>query len=245
MKKIFTLSLIALFVLAACSGIISPPGTKPTQTAESTATAITITATPQNTATPILIVEPTATEAPTAEPTAALTSAPTAAPSGPCRDGQLVLVHAADAGDTLDRLPVGEAERVDIMEISWPGQGFGDLDRAIVVLPRLGPVWQADVLPGAQTVSTRGFCGTNEAVADWAVKAHVPSLQQASRDGQGDQPSADEIGVYRLDYEARTMIIVKKATTANAPAPEEVLSHIELSFHENGNVANVPLTVAP
>lgn len=203
-----------------------------------------------HTATPTLTPTAAPTSAPTSAPTATPTAAPTAtpiisAPPAACRDGELVLVHAADAGDTLDRLPVGEGERVDIMEISWPGQGFGGLDRAIIVIPRLGNVWQVNVLLGAQTVATRGFCGTNEAVAEWAVTAHVPSLQQASRDATGNQPPAAEIGVYRLDYEARALIVVQAATAANAPSPEEVLTRIELSFHEDGNVSAVPLTVAP
>jgi len=168
---------------------------------------------------------------------------PPAAPAAGCRDGELVLVHAADLGEFLDRLPVGEAERADIMEISHLGNGFGHYDRAIIVLPRLGPVWMVDVVKGAKTVATRGFCGTNEAVAQWAVTAHVPSLQQASRDSEGKQPPESEIAVYRLDFEARALIVVKPATAGNAPTPEEILTWIEVSFHEGGTVSYVPLHV--
>lgn len=232
MKKITYVLVLASLLLAACGVVL------PTQ-APAEVTATIQAATP--TAAPTVEIPP---PPPTAQPTEA--PAPTQAPTaGPCRDGELVLIHAADAGDTLDRLPIGEAERVDILEISWPGKGFGGLERAIIVLPRLGPVWQVNAKAGAQTVATRGFCGSNEAVADWAVTAHVQSLQQASRDADGNQPSAGEIGVYRLDYEAKVLIVVKKTTATNAPSPEELLSKIELSFNEGGKVSAVPLTVAP
>lgn len=164
--------------------------------------------------------------------------------TGVCEDGKLVLVYNAPVGTVLDRTPVGEAGRVDIMEISKePGKGQGNHDRAIIDIPTLGNVWMVDVKAGADTIMTRGFCGTNEAVADWAVKAHVPSLQQASRDANGNQPPADEIGVYRLDFEARAFIVVKAATSPNAPSPEEVLSWIEVSFNEGGNISAVPMHV--
>lgn len=177
----------------------------------------------------------------TGAPSAPVAPAPAPAAPGACYDGELVLTHKADEGDTLSRTPVGEAERADIMEMSWAGEGFGGLDRAIVVIPRLGPVWAVNVKAGVQTIATRGFCGTNEAVASWAVAAHVPSLQQASRDAEGQQPTSEEVGVYRLDYEARALYVEKAAPAG--PSPEEVLGWIELSFHEGGVRSSTPLHV--
>lgn len=165
--------------------------------------------------------------------------------TGVCEDGKPVLVYNADAGQVLDRTPLGEAERADILEISYEGKGlgFGSHARAIIVIPRLGPVWMVDAVAGSDTIMTRGFCGTNEAVTDWAIKAHIPSLQAASRDSNGDQPPADEIAVYRLDFEAGAFIVEKAATAANAPTPEEVLSWIEVMFNENGHASAVPMHV--
>lgn len=266
MKKL-TLSaiLIAAFLLAACASPAAPADTGP---AVSTAVAMTVAAQkPAATATPCprfssqtgqplvgegdagcfyyeppagqppVLGSPTATNAPRLNPTQP-------AGTNPCEDGKLVLVYNAPVGTVLDRTPVGEAERADIMEFSKePGRGFGNHDRAIVVIPRLGPVWMVDVKKGADTIMTRGFCGTNEAVTDWAIKAHIPSLQQASRDANGDQPPANEIGVYRLDFEARALIVVKAATADNAPSPEEILSWIEVMFNDGTSISDVQMHV--
>lgn len=180
--------------------------------------------------------EPTAALEATAEPTKLPAAAPTA-----CRDGELVLVHEADAGDVLPRTPVGEAERVDIIEIGVPGGGFGGYDRFILITPRLGTVWMVNIREGARTIASRGFCGTNEAVASWAIQAHVPSFQQASRDPLGNQPPAEEIGVYVLRYEEHSLTEIKPGRL-NA---EDVVGWIDVSFHEGVNVSAVPLTVAP
>jgi len=176
------------------------------------------------------------TPTPTATTTMALTVPPAA-----CRDGELVLVHAADEGDVLDRLPVGEAERVNIVEIGVPGKGFGGYDRFIVVVPSLGAIWQVNISTGARTIASRGFCSTNEAVANWALEVHVPSFLQASRDQDGNQPPASEIGVYILNYEAGTLTELKPGRLSAM----EILKWIDLSFHKGTNVSSVILTVAP
>lgn len=179
-----------------------------------------------NTATP-------ASEQPTAQPTE----------TGPCLDGQMVLDELANQGSLLNRLMVGEAERVTVVHVSWPGEGFAGLDRVIVIAPRQGPVWQVFVKSGAYSIATRGFCGSNQEVADWADPAEVESLRRASADSDGEIPPVSEIGIYLLNYEERTLIVVKNAP--DGPTPEEVLNHLELTFSENGNNANVPLAVAP
>lgn len=160
-----------------------------------------------------------------------------------CRDGELIFVHAADEGDVLRRVPIGEAERADIIEISWPGGGFGGLDRAIVVVPRLGPVWSLNARHGATTIAARGFCGSNEEVTAWVLKAHVPSLQQASRDENGNQPAVEEFNVVRFNFEARAMRVVRRATADGVASPEDIMTRFDLSFHEGANRANVPLHV--
>lgn len=180
-------------------------------------------------------------KAPTPAPAMAAAVGSVAKGSEVCADGELILVHAADQGGVLSRIPIGEAERVDIVEVSWRGKGFGDLDRIILVTPPKGSVWEVNVKPGANTIAARGFCGSKAEVEAWAVKAHVASLQQASRDKNGNQPQDGEIGVYSLDFEKGALNVVQGA--GKGPDPKELLDKIDVSFHEGNIASNVPLHV--
>lgn len=160
-----------------------------------------------------------------------------------CVDGELVFVLKTPEGQVFQRTPVGEAARADIVEVGrLGGNGFGGWDRFILVVPRLGPVWEVNVLD-TSTVAERGFCGDNAAVAKWAVEQHVPSFRQASRDPNGKQPGIDEIAVYRLDFEKREMIVEKPANSPVAPKPETVLGWFDVSFHQGQNKSAVPMHV--
>lgn len=153
-------------------------------------------------------------------------------------DGELGPV-AFDMGKpkVYSRSPLGSAERATIVELSWPGQGFGGFDRAIVVLPRLGPVWQVNVT-GYSTQMQRFFCGWGDEVVNWAVEAHLPSHMQASRNKNGVEPATNEIPVLALNYEEGSVRIVVEGRTGVA---EKALSMLDLSFHEGDVQSAQPL----
>ncbi len=155
-------------------------------------------------------------------------------------DGELGPV-AFDMGKprVYARSPIGSAERETIVELAWPGRGFGGFDRAVVVLPRLGAVWQMNV-KSYSTQAQRFFCGTGEEVTQWASKAHLPSFQQASRNQNGAQPQEGEVALIRLNYEEGTAKVV---VAGRAGVAEKVVSMMDLSFHEGGKESNQPLSL--
>lgn len=214
--------------------------------------------TPTRTATPTRTPAPTPTTAVlvVATPTATAQQAQLAVASTPaveaaskssaadngnttCEDGELLFRDTYPEGEVSPRVPLGEAEREDIVELSWPGQGFGGLDRAILVTPRLGPVWGVNII-GAQTIGARGFCGWGDEVTNWAKTQHIPSLQQASRDTTGAQPATTEIGVFRLNYEDGILIQVVPGAQGVA---EGLLSRLDVTFSEGNNHSAQPLTL--
>lgn len=155
-----------------------------------------------------------------------------------CFDGENVFTFAAPKFQVLPRVPMGEAERADIVEVGVPGKGFGGFDRFILEIPRKGNVWQPNLQEGALTAHEIGFCGQDDAVTDWAIKTIVASLQHASRDPQGNQPDAGEITVVRLRFEDATLQEVKPGSLK----AEDIASRwLDVSFRENGKTSAVRL----
>ena len=161
-------------------------------------------------------------------------------------DGELVLTMGRINKETgrYDRQPVGEAERADIVEISWPSPGFGGFQRAILEVPRLGPVWQVNV-KDVSTVASWGFLGKDNEVVKWMKEKHGGQLMQASRDPKGNEPRPSEIFMGRLHYEefpgqAAGLIVVQEAD-GFSPIAEEVIAHLDLSFHEGSIASNTPI----
>lgn len=167
---------------------------------------------------------------------------PTPSAAAACRDGEMVQSDQVDTPDSaLTRLPVGEAARANVVHLAWVGDGFAGLRRAIVITPALGPVWGVHVKEGLFSLAGRGFCGTPAEVAAWADPAEVDSLRRASAATDGSMPPSDEIPVYILNYEARTITTVKAAP--NGPTAQEVLDWLEVTFSEGGNHSAVPMHV--
>lgn len=224
---------------AAAGAATTPtPTPTPTSTPRATQTAAAKNVTSGGAA-PASTPSPTPTSTPTTAPTPELIAAGADNGDKACKDGELLFRDTYPEGMVSPRVPLGEAERENIVELSWPGNGFGGLDRAILVTPRLGPVWGVNVT-GAQTISARGFCGWGDEVTRWAVSQHVPSLQQASRDINGAQPVATEIGVFRLDYEAGALIEIVPGATGVA---EGLLERIDVTFSEGAVHSAQPLTL--
>lgn len=168
----------------------------------------------------------TATPVPTTPPQATTTATPPAQPPAPqsaCRDGEQMAV----VSNKLDRSPLGTGDRWSINEVSWVGKGFGGLQRAVVVLSPLGGTWAVHIVNG-MTARVVAFCGTGEEVSAWAVKAHAPSLRQASQAPDGSRPSEGEIPVYWLDFAGDGKIHVVK-DAPNGPSPDVALAHLEVS----------------
>lgn len=174
-------------------------------------------------------------------PNVAPATAPAVAPAICADDGKLEYVVNAvkDNSRFIERQPIGLAAKTSIVEVGQlDGTGFAGWNRAILVVPTKGDVWQVN-LKHVSTVAERSFCGKLPDVVNWAIAAHVPSLQQASRDAKGNQPSAEEIGVYRFDFE-RKALIVEKPSNVDLGI---ILGMIDVSFRQNGQNNNVPIHV--
>ncbi|MBI3558950.1 hypothetical protein HY085_01010 [Candidatus Gottesmanbacteria bacterium] len=175
----------------------------------------------------------------------ATATAPAVVPATCFEDGKLEYVVNAvqDGRRFIERQPIGLSAKTSIVEIGrLEGRGFGGFDRVILVVPPKNSEWQIN-LNRVSTVAERGFCGDLDAVKKWAVQAHVPSLQQASRDARGNQPSEGEIAVYSLDFKSGRLEIVKPAT-GSAPSPEDFLGWVDVSRRQGGQGQNVVINVA-
>lgn len=186
-------------------------------------------------------VAPATTTRVATRPNVAPTTAPAVAPATCVEDGKLEYVVNAvqDGRRFIERQPIGLAAKTSIVEVGQlDGVGFAGWNRAILVVPTKGDVWQVN-LNHVSTVAERGFCGKMPDVVNWAITAHVPSLQQASRDAKGNQPSAEEIGVYRFDFERRALIVEKPSNVDLGT----ILGMVDVSFRQNGQNNNVPMHV--
>lgn len=182
-----------------------------------------------------------ATPAPTSTPSATqVSNSPTSAPqqgvassqltmtstsfvSNPCRDGEVIGNMYAN----LPRIPVGTVENNVVLEVSWPGHGFGGFDRAVVVVPQLLPDVQVFV-NNASTIHMVRYCGSLAQVEAYVSDrtTHVNAMVVTAADGQGQVPKQSEIGVWSLDIPTGTLRSLVLAP--DGPLTDTVRSHIEV-----------------
>lgn len=183
-----------------------------------------VTPTPTGTATPAPTVTGTSlpampTSAPAGTSMASLTATkPVSGPS--CRDGEVIGNMYAN----LSRIPVGTAENNVVLELSWPGKGFGGFDRAVVVVPQLVNGVQVFV-KNASTIHMVLYCGTLEQVQDYAIH-HVEAMVVTAADSQGRVPKTTEIAVLRLDLNTGKLFPLVNAP--DGPEISTVQSHFEV-----------------
>lgn len=199
--------------VTAATTFFRPTTTKPASTAAAAGTTV---EPPTATPTPVATLEPTAT--PTPVPTAM--AMPMAAA---CQDGKIL----ANQANSLTRVPIAVKEGISVWELSWIGTGFGGFDRAVIIVPKVEDTRYAVHVLNAKTVHGVLYCGTMEAVQEWAP-THVDAMLITAQDDQGHRP-AQEIGVYLLNWDG-TLTVVKAAP--KGPSKETFEKRLEVNFRK-------------
>ncbi len=142
--------------------------------------------------------------------------------SNTCRDGEVL----GNDRNSLDRSPVGLAENVVVSEVSWAGQGFGNFQRVILVIPKLEN-YQVFLLK-VDTIHSLRYCGTLTEVQNYVgdTSTHVWAMRATAADGSGNLPDEQEIGVYNLDLVSGKLSVLVPAP--KGPSLSVVQSHVEV-----------------
>lgn len=220
MKKLLIV-IAVLFVLIAAACSVELPGSTPTPVVVERTVVVPQTVVVRETAAPAATTASTTT--PTAiPPTAIPTTRPTSVPANVCKDGSHPQPTIADQA----RIPAGTKEGPVVAEVSWkPGNGFGGIDRVVIVLPK----WDSGVainILNAYTVYYTQYCGEWGVVKNYA-KTHIAAMVQSAADPQGNTPEREEIGVYALvDLNSNALEVVQAAS--KGPSLAEIKSHIEV-----------------
>lgn len=195
----------------------------------------------------VIVYAPAITKAATAKPTATTVvketvvaamptetvQQPTTVPSAtanvasmdianPCRDGEVL----GNDRNSLNRSPVGLAENVVVSEVAWSGPGFGNFQRAVLVVPQLGN-YQVFLLK-VDTIHSLRYCGTLSEVQTYVSdkNTHVWAMRATAADGSGNLPDEQEIGVYNLDLVSGKLSVLVPAP--KGPSLTDVQGHIEV-----------------
>lgn len=201
-----------------------PPTETPTATMQPTQTPWVVTVTPQQVSNPTTSALGASSQASTTDVVVS---------TNPYRDGEVIGNMYAN----LPRIPVGTAENNVVLELSWPGKGFGGYDRAVVVVPLLLSDVQVFV-NNASTIHMVRYCGTLMEVETYiSDKAtHVNAMVVTAANGKGQMPKVSEIGVWGLDL---TGTIRSLVLAPDGPLTDTVKSHIEVVN------LTLPVAVAP
>lgn len=118
------------------------------------------------------------------------------------------------------------AENVVVSEVAWAGPGFGNFQRAVLVIPQLGE-YQVFLLR-VDTIHSLRYCGTLDEVKAYVGDkgTHVWAMRATAADGQGNIPDEQEIGVYTIDLSTGKLAVLVPAP--KGPALSVVQPHIEV-----------------